>query len=203
LTAALAGADVVLSIVALSSLAVLYAVPWPVTPMGRWRIRRIKDVPLSKSLCMAAGWATRLIASPLLADPALTGLARGSLEPAAWACGAVFLQVYCRGLRMDFQDSLGDRIFGRRTAVTLLGWRCATRLLKTVLVVWTLFLAVAAIRFPGSPFPLLILSGPLYNLALLPELVKKGSLSGYLFDAALDSQFLAAGLMVLAWSSLH
>ena len=39
------------------------------------------------------------------------------------------------------------------------------------------------------------------NLALLPRFVKKGSLGGFWFDAALDAQFLLSGLAVWLWST--
>ena len=201
LTAAgLAGTMTFFLIVALSVLAFLYAVPWPVTPLGRWGIRRLKDVPFSKSLCTAAGWAILLTVPALVSEPPLAGADPASLELSIWAFAAVFFQVLARGVRMDFQDSLGDRIFGFRTAVTVLGWRSANRLLKAVLLIWVVLLISASLRFPEAPFLFLIVSGHLYNLAFLPELGKRGGLSGFGFDALLDSQFWLAAFMVLLWS---
>jgi 4-hydroxy-3-methylbut-2-enyl diphosphate reductase len=183
----------------LTVLTALYAVPWPVSPLGRWGVRRLKDIPLSKSLCTAAGWASLQTVPALLSRPPLAPAGAAGLELAGWAFGAVFFQVFCRCLRVDFQDSLGDRIFGRRTAVTLLGWRRAMRLLTAALAVWTLWLVAAALRHPGTPLLWILIPGPLLNLALLPRFVKKGSLGGFWFDAALDGQFILAGLGAWLW----
>jgi 4-hydroxy-3-methylbut-2-enyl diphosphate reductase len=196
----LAGRPVLGFILMLSVLAYLYAVPWPMSPLGRWGVRRLKDVPLSKSLCTALGWASLLTVPPFLAEPRLLALGARDLELAGWAYAFVFFQVFSRSLRVDFQDSLGDRIFGRRTVVTILGWRLATRVLLASLLIWAGLITAASLRFPGGPLPWLMVSGPLYNAALLPWLVKKGRLSGFAFDALLDSQFLLAALMVELWS---
>lgn len=187
-------------IASLSCLAFLYAVPWPVTPLGRWGVRRLKDVPLSKSLATASGWSLVLVVPALVSNPPVMELDRASGEMAAWAFAAIFCQVFARSLRMDFQDSLGDSIFGFRTAVTMLGWRWATRFLKAALAAWAILLIAASVRHPGSPFPFLLVSGPIYNLIFVPGLIKNFDLEGFAFDFLLDSQFLLAALMVLLWT---
>jgi 4-hydroxy-3-methylbut-2-enyl diphosphate reductase len=186
-------------IAVLSLLAFLYAFRWPVSPLRRWGIWRIKDAPFSKSICMAVGWAILLIFPAFFSNPPFLEPTPANVELGFWALVAVLFQLFARCLRMDFQDSIGDRIFGRRTAVTVLGWRWAARLLKATLVLWAFFLAAASVRCPGAPFPFLMVSGPMYNMGFMPDLVKKGSLSGFVFDALLDFQFLLAAMMVTLW----
>ncbi|MDR1657447.1 MAG: 4-hydroxy-3-methylbut-2-enyl diphosphate reductase [Deltaproteobacteria bacterium] len=198
----LAGSRVLGLLLLLSISSIIYAVPLLGRPLDRWGVRRLKDIPLSKSFCTAVGWATLLTIPGLLSQPPLVEATAENLQILGVTFTAVFFQVFCRSIRMDYQASLGDRVFGPWTTVTFMGWKWANRFLVLLLMVWSLFLAGAWLYFPERPLIWLLLAGPLLNFFLLPGFIKKERLDGFLFDMAIDSQFLLSGLTVWLWTIL-
>ncbi|MDR2443741.1 MAG: 4-hydroxy-3-methylbut-2-enyl diphosphate reductase [Deltaproteobacteria bacterium] len=198
----LAGPWVLTLIVILSVCGLFYAIPLPVSPLGRWGVRRLKDIPLSKAFCTAVGWASLLVIPLLLSRPPIIKPDLPGLKVSLLAFLAVFFQVLCRSIRMDFQASLGDRIFGRRTAVTFLGWKGAIKLLWISNFVWGVYLVFLWLVWPHSPIIFLLISGPLLNLLLWPGFISKDALAGFLLDLVLDSQFLLAALTVWIWTQI-
>jgi 4-hydroxy-3-methylbut-2-enyl diphosphate reductase len=199
----LAGPLVLALIGTLSLLGLIYAAPIPADRLipERWTIRRLKDLPLSKTLSMASGWSALLILPGLLSRPPLLSADRTGLRAAAVLAGAVFIQVLCRTMMSDFHESLGDRLFGKKTPVTVLGHKGATWTLVVLLAVWCLHLALSA-RLLGFPWPVLPLTifGPLYCALIFRWVIKSARPGGFRLDLLIDGQFLASGLSVLLWA---
>jgi 4-hydroxybenzoate polyprenyltransferase len=95
---------------------------------------------------------------------------------------------------MDLQEAFGDRLFGRKSMVALLGRTGAIRWLSAVLAIWAAYL-LAAWALGGPPIVLwLFLCGPLLNALFLKRHWRGLGLMGFQLDLILDAQFLLAGL---------
>jgi 4-hydroxy-3-methylbut-2-enyl diphosphate reductase len=199
----LAGPKVLAIILFLSFLGLIYAVPLPLPYISGKGFSRLMDLPLSKTLSISLGWAFLLTAPVVIIEPAFFPLSPPLFAKAGYIFGAIFFNLLCRTIIMDFQEAIGDRMFGRRTPVTVLGWKGAEKLLIGCLIFWTLYLVLGGLlAFKGGPLWLIIISGPLYNAAALPRLYKNPGLGGYSFDLALDFQFILTWLLVWLWSIL-
>ncbi|MDR1051654.1 MAG: 4-hydroxy-3-methylbut-2-enyl diphosphate reductase [Deltaproteobacteria bacterium] len=201
--AALAG-PLVLCLLLFSTLCrVAYNFPLPRIPFAGIPARSLSDLPLAKTLAVGCGWAATLTLSLPLASPPVLAWDVGGLKITMAACGCVFLNLLCRTLLTDFEDSLGDKLFGTRTSVTLLGPQKATKLVSSLLALWALYLIFLKIFVvPASPILLLLIPGPLLNALALRRLVKDSVvMGGYKFDLALDGQFFLTWLLALAWQS--
>jgi 4-hydroxy-3-methylbut-2-enyl diphosphate reductase len=201
--AALAGPFTLLLLVFLSFCGLIYAAPIPIKLNVAFlgEIRRLKDLPFSKIFSTSIGWSALLILPGFLSAPPLAP-ARSRLQ-AVWLAGAVFIQVLCRTVMTDFHDALGDRLFGRRTPVTILGWKRAGRMLTALLAFWALYLLAGRrqLGWPSPALPLLVF-GPFYSAVTLRWVFKNMGLGGYRFDLLIDGQFLASGLAALLWANL-
>jgi 4-hydroxybenzoate polyprenyltransferase len=181
-------------------LGLAYAMPLPFGVMRRNNISRLKDLPLSKTLSIAIGWAALLSWPGFLNQPRLMPADWPSFGLMCLCGGAIFLNVLTRSVMNDMQDALGDRLFGRQTSVTFLGLNRARKFLKGLLLVWSLYI-LAAWAFFGRPSLILWmwLSGPLYNALIMPRLLRNPGMGGFLFDLLLDGQFIFSGLLACLW----
>jgi 4-hydroxy-3-methylbut-2-enyl diphosphate reductase len=188
----LAGWLVLTQLLAQSALGLAYALPWP---FRRFGVRRLSDLPLSKTLSTAGGWAALLALPFLLADPPLLPRAESGYRLVGVIGGAVFLNVLSRALIMDLEEALGDRLFGRKTLATFLGRAGAIRLLRVILVFWALYLGWVWLEYGLAPLVLwLALFGPIYNAIFLRLYWRGLGLMGFQLDLILDAQFIFSGL---------
>jgi 4-hydroxy-3-methylbut-2-enyl diphosphate reductase len=198
----LAGPWVLAMVSFLTVCRILYNMPIPCGRLKKIGVRSLKDLPLAKTLAISAGWACLLALPPILSSPPILPIDARGLTLTAVSFVLVFLNLLSRTLVMDFQDWLGDRMFGSRTSVTLLGWRRASKLVWGLIALWALSIVAAYVFFlPGSPMLLLLIPGPLHNAITLRYLHKHIGMGGYLFDCCLDGQFLLSGLIVWAWAA--
>jgi 4-hydroxy-3-methylbut-2-enyl diphosphate reductase len=169
---------------------IIYTVP--LLPR-RFSRRRLKDIPASKDLFVAAAWAVVLTGLPVL----VAGLS--PLGEAVLGTGAiVFLLVFGKTVALDLRDTEGDRLIGTETIPVLAGRRAALRLLYAlqVLVLGALVALTAATIFPPVGWALALL--PLYGLGYL-RLFDKGLLAEETrCQAIVDGQFLLAGVLTAA-----
>jgi 4-hydroxy-3-methylbut-2-enyl diphosphate reductase len=187
----LAGRLALLQLLIQSFLGLAYAMPWP---FKLFKVRRLSDLPMSKTLSTAGGWAVLLVGPAILADPPLIPRTLEGVKLAFILGGAVFLNVLARSAIMESQEAFGDRLFGRRTLVSYLGRSGTIRFLTFILIVWGAYL-LGAYAFGGPNVILwLILWGPIYNAVFLKIHWKGLGLLGFRLDLILDAQFLFAGL---------
>jgi 4-hydroxy-3-methylbut-2-enyl diphosphate reductase len=187
----LAGSLVLMQLIIQSFLGLFYAVRWPFSVAG---IRRLKDLPLSKTLSISLGWAALLVLPPVLAQPPLIARTWAGAGLVALMGGAVFLNVLARTMLMDLQDAYGDRLFGDTTVVTILGQRGAARLLRGLLIIWSMYLLLAYIVCGRPPVIIwLWLAGPVYNLVIAHLFFRNPGLRGFQFDLMVDAQFIFSG----------
>jgi 4-hydroxy-3-methylbut-2-enyl diphosphate reductase len=199
----LAGPLVLALIIFLSLARVLYNLPIFGPYQQTLGIVSLKDLPMAKSLAISGGWAALLTIPPIASSPPIIPQTAHGLLITAVLFTLVLLNLLARTLVMDFQDWLGDRMFGSRTSVTLFGWKKASKLLWGLMAFWALFIvSVHFYLFPNSPALLLLIPGPLLNAVTLRYLHRHIGMGGYLFDFCLDGQFLLAGLLVWLWTIL-
>ena len=167
--------------------------------------------PLARTLLgpalLAAGWGVAMVWAAHPETP-WWPLKSGLGPEALLAGGAVFGHIFALGLMGDVQAAQGDRIFGRPTLPTVFGEKATRRLLSGFLVVWAVWLLAGwAFGVLPSLAGWMILTGPVYNLALLRPLFpdpergdKIMAFYGYHFEALMYGQLLATGLAALFWS---
>ncbi len=158
-----------------------------------FKFRRIKDVPGSKTILIAAAWG---VAAVLL--PGMTGHGAKSIAVTVvflWATALVF----ARTAFFDLLDVQGDRIMGKETLPILLGDRKTFVLLKGILAGCMLLSAgLAAIGLvSGLGFFLTLCPGAM--LMLVGAFEKGRMLPGMRLEFLVESLFLLAGLIALLW----
>ena len=161
-----------------------------------FKIRRIKDVPGSKTLLISAAWGVVACAFPAAASKTLN---LSAVLTAVWCTALVFV----RSAFFDIIDMQGDRIAGKETIALRMGADRALRFLKILLAILLVFLPVAAlaglVSGLGYALPLLSVTG----LLLLSAYKEQALLQGAgLLEFLVESQFILAGLIALAWSLL-
>jgi 4-hydroxy-3-methylbut-2-enyl diphosphate reductase len=179
---------------------VVYNVPVPWLWPKELGISSLKDLPMAKTLAISLGWAAWLTVPLIASEPPLLPRTVQGLTATGVLFALVFLNLLSRTLVMDFQDWVGDRMFGSRTSVTLLGWKRASKVVWGLIGFWAVIIVIVWLFwFPESPALLLLLPGPLLNAITLRYLHGHIGMGGYLFDFCLDGQFLLAGLLAWLW----
>ncbi len=181
-------------LVAISAAGVLYSVPLVSIKVGRWRIRRLKDVPGSKALSAAFAWAAITAAAPALSAPGLV-----NWLVTAFVFVAVTLLVYIRSGLFDIFDVQGDLIVGQETMPIMWGEHRTRRLLWILTGVLGLLLAVGPffITVPGLSWWLLPCVG--YVAGYLVIYRRRWLHPGARFEGLVEANALLAGLIAVVW----
>lgn len=158
----------------------------PLFPRG-FRYRRLKEIPVAKSLLVAFAWAL---------PPALLPVYVAGVIPGFITLGVVlffFSLVFINTVLFDIRDVVGDRATGVRTIPVCIGIP-GTKILLTVVNISLgfLILGLLAGRIPLT-FLALILAGMIYaqGYILLYHRMKAGNL---VCDLIADGQFILLGL---------
>lgn len=162
---------------------------------SRFRIRRIKDIPGSKTLLISMAWGVVVCAFPAAASGSLN---LSAAITAVWCTGIVFV----RSAFFDIIDMQGDRIAGKETIPILLGADKALRFLRLVLAALFVLLPLSAlfgvVSSLGFALPVISLTG----FGLLRAYKKQTLLSGNRLEFLVEGQFILAGLVSLVWAVL-
>ncbi|MFZ5563165.1 MAG: UbiA family prenyltransferase, partial [Thermodesulfobacteriota bacterium] len=168
----------------------LYLVPEGVKAIP---FRRIKDIPGSKTILISLAWGVAVCAFPAAASDAFN---LAAIFTAAWLAGIVFV----RSAFFDLIDMQGDRIAGKETLPILMGADRALRFLKLVLAGLFILLLAAALTGLVSSLGYLLLVLPVTGSWLLALYEKERLHSGLTLEFLVESQFVLAGLLALAWA---
>jgi 4-hydroxy-3-methylbut-2-enyl diphosphate reductase len=172
----------------LYSIQIVPAVGQRVTSM-----KKIKDLPASKTLSVALGWGGVTTLIPMLAEG--RPLTPGTLIIFLVVCSFV----YIRSGLFDILDIQGDMIVGKETLPILIGEEKTLRFLKILCLGTMVLLSLASLSalLPRAALGLLIALG--YQGLLLFIFEKKWALPGSIFfETLIESSFLLAGLIALA-----
>lgn len=168
-----------------------------IIPAGltRRHYRRLRDIPGSKTLLIAAAWG---VVTSLL--PSLHKTHMPPLEVATvflWSTGLVFV----RTAFFDTLDMQGDRIVGKETIPILLGEKRSLRLLKSILLVILIALPAASLAglLPGLAYALSLC--PVFMTSVVLGYERSMMIPGIKLEFLMESQFVLAGVITLIWSS--
>ncbi len=159
-----------------------------------WRVRRIRDLPGSKTVLIALAWATVAAILPALGET-------GRIDAAAVLTFVVSgLLVFVRTAFFDILDVQGDRIVGKETLPVVLGEAATMRLLQAGLALAALGLGLGALAGIISRLGLVLLVCPLF-LALVISAYTRGSIHpGVRLEFLVETHFVIVGALAFAWS---
>lgn len=158
------------------------------------RYRRLRDVPGSKTLLIAAAWG---VVTSLL--PSFFSSDMPKLEMVlvfGWSTGLVFV----RTAFFDTLDMQGDRIVGKETIPILLGERRSLRLLKSILSVLLVVPPVAALADLLPNLAYALVTCPLFIAGVLLAYERGIMIPGIRLEFLLETNFIIAGIITLAWA---
>jgi 4-hydroxy-3-methylbut-2-enyl diphosphate reductase len=159
-----------------------------------WRIRRIRDVPGSKTVLIALAWATVAAFLPALAEI-------GRIDAAALLVFAVCaLLVFARTAFFDILDVQGDRIVGKETLPVMMGEAATLRLLQAALVLSAGGLALGALSGLTSPLALLLVASPLFLYLVFAAHTRGRIHPGVRLEFLIESHFVMTGALAFFWS---
>ena len=155
-----------------------------------WRFRRLKDVPGSKTVLIAAAWGVVAVLLPGISgrDVSVAGIAAVFV----WAVVLVF----ARTAFFDLLDVQGDRIVGKETLPILLGSRRTLILLEGLLAVGMILSAMVGLV---APLGFLLTLCPAAMLALVVAHERGRMLPGMRLELLVESLFLLSGVITLVW----
>ncbi len=168
---------------------IVYSVPLFPARLG---FRRLKEVPVVKSLIVAFSWAV---------PPALLPVCHAALPPGT-ATGIVgvffFVQIFTNTVVFDIRDVEGDATSGVRTIPTILGARRTLLLLTGMNISIGAALVLAGRSLPGFCSVLLLAAGVIYAQGYLLCFQRFGT-EKLLFELFTDGEFivLAVALYLL------
>ena len=185
-------------LVIMSVLGILYSIKFiPNFISSRLKVRRLKEIPASKTFFVALAWA-----SVLVVLPALINGSAGVRTLAVFAF--IFLLVVVRNSIFDIFDMQGDRIVGKETLPVLIGLPKTMLLLKFI-VAFLFLLSVFMTTFGLMVAPLgyLLIPSLLYLAALLVFYEKGYYTPGVRLEFGLESSFvIMAGSIWLGYAWL-
>jgi 4-hydroxy-3-methylbut-2-enyl diphosphate reductase len=189
------GARVFLVLAVMSTLGLLYAVPVAPRSFQKYtRLRRLKDIPSSKTLSLSGGWALTLGLIPAAAPG-------GRISWATLGAGAfIFLLVFIRSALGDVLEIQGDRIVGRETIPILIGENKTLQLLGILTQLMVVLLAAGWALGLFSTLALGLLATAGYAMLYLALFRREPVIGSVFFDALIDGNFILAGLAALVWS---
>ncbi len=158
-----------------------------------FKLRRIKDIPGSKTYLIAVAWGVVVV---LL--PGITG--KGTLTAAV---GVVFVWatalVFARTAFFDLLDVQGDRIMGKETLPILLGNRRTVVLLKGMLVGCMILVSAGSAMGLISGLGFLLTLCPGAMLILVNAYEKGLMLPSMRLEFMVENLFLLSGIITLLW----
>lgn len=161
-----------------------------------WRVRRIRDLPGSKTLLIALAWATVAALLPALAQI-------GRIDAAALLVFAVCaLLVFARTAFFDILDVQGDRIVGKETLPVVLGEAATMGLLQAALALAAGGLALGALSGLTSPLALVLLGCPLFLFLVFAAYTRGRIHPGVRLEFLIETHFVVAGALALLWSQV-
>lgn len=186
-----------LALLTLSFLGLLYSIPF--IPKGLLmgnRFTRIKDVPSSKTLSEAFGWAALIIGIPLLNG----GVNRPGDLLIIGSC--ILILAFVRAAIFDIFQLQGDLIAGSETLPIVLGEKRTLFMLKVLLfVVGAGSLVTAAL---GITTPMLSLAAvPAAGITTCVVAYERAwAMPGISFEALVETNFIVMGALVAIWMHL-
>lgn len=184
-------------IFAMSIMGLLYNVRLVPEKFASVKLRRIKDMPGSKTILITAAWGIVTAILPALSTGA--GLYRPeTVVVFVWNISMVFV----RTAFFDILDMQGDRIVGKETIPILIGGKNTLQLLKSLLIANIVILTLSSILHLSSSLGFAMVLCPLFVLTLLFAHEHRLILPGIKLEFLVESNFILAGMITFLWSLL-
>jgi len=191
------GLKVFIFLALMSTLGLLYAVPLVPKSWSRWtRLRRLKDIPSSKTLFLSGGWALTLSLVPALA-------ADHRIDQAAVLTALIiFLLVFIRSALGDIIEIQGDRVVGRETIPIIIGEQKTLSWLNAAVGFLTLALVGGWALLLLPSLALVLTACAAYAVFYLVLFRREQIIGSTFFEALIDANFILAGLLSWFWAGL-
>lgn len=165
----------------------------PCIRSNQWYMRRIRDVPGSKTILIALAWGVVTVLLPALTLS--SARVRSTLLAFFWTTGMVF----CRTAFFDILDMQGDRIVGKETLPILLGPQKSFRLVKGVLIIIMALLPIAGVLGFLTPLAFVLAIAPFFLWLVVTGHERGDVLPGIRMEFYLESLFLLCGGLALLY----
>ena len=174
----------------MSLLGLSYNLPLLPGPAGGKRIRRIKDIPGSKTILIAVAWG---IATSIL--PAVSN--RADLVPALFAFAFITGLVFARTALFDVIGIQGDRINGKETLPILMGEKRSIKLIKQILLLTAILITGSSISGITNPKGFLFALLPVLMIYFTRRIERHTIGAGSNLSILMESHFIVAGVIAL------
>ncbi len=158
------------------------------------RYRRLRDMPGSKTVLIAAAWGVVTSIFPAL-SASETIIVSTVIVFFLSAC-----MVFVRTAFFDVLDMQGDRIVGRATIPILLGEKQTMRLLKIMLIVILVILLLSSAFQLISTLGFLLAICPVFMSIILSAYERGYMLPGIRLEFLVETHFVLAGIITIIWS---
>lgn len=165
----------------------------PCLRSGQWYMRRMRDVPGSKTILIALAWGVVTVLLPTLT--AESARVQSTLLTFLWATGMVF----CRTAFFDILDMQGDRIVGKETLPILLGPQRTFSIIKGVLICLMALLPIAGALGILTPLAFVMAIAPVFLWLVVVGHERGDVLPGIRMEFQLESLFMLCGALALLY----
>jgi len=160
----------------------------------KWRILRLRDLPGSKNIFMAAAWG--MVTAILPAFPAGSSVNASMVVAFCFVFGVVFI----RSAMSDILELQSDKLIGRETIPVVVGKERTKIILHVISLALFFLLLFAYFAEQASSLALFLPVCVLYMWICLTLCDRKSGLSGVITEGLLETVYIIAGLCVAAWS---
>ncbi len=175
-------------------LGVLYNIPILPNFISKGKIKRIKDIPGSKTFLISIAWGILTTFDTEIFIQKKMFFC--SILVFILSCGIVFVRTAFFAL-LDIQ---GDRIAGKETIPLLLGEKKTISLLKSILIFLFIFIFFVTVNNIFSSLGYLILLFPVSLFIIVTIYKKRLIFLDWKLEFIIESHFIIAGLFTLFWS---
>jgi 4-hydroxy-3-methylbut-2-enyl diphosphate reductase len=165
----------------------------PYLRSGQWYMRRMRDVPCSKTIMIALAWGVVTVLLPTLT--AESACVQSTLMTLLWTTGMVF----CRTAFFDILDMQGDRIVGKETIPILLGPQKTFLIIKGVLIFIMALLPIAGVLGILTPLAFVMAIAPFFLWLVVVGYERGDVLPGIRMEFKLESLFMLCGALALLY----
>jgi 4-hydroxy-3-methylbut-2-enyl diphosphate reductase len=158
-----------------------------------WRFKKIKDIPGSKNVSIAAAWGIVVAVIPQI------GITLKITPGMIVAFLFTFAVVFIRSAMSDTIDIQSDRLIGRETIPVVIGEESTRKLLKAISVSMGAILVMAHPAGWTSSLSFVLLSCVFYIWICFKLCDKRAEFSGVVLEGLLETNYIIAGLSAFLW----
>ncbi|MDP2854188.1 MAG: 4-hydroxy-3-methylbut-2-enyl diphosphate reductase [Smithellaceae bacterium] len=160
---------------------------------GGQRFQRLKDIPGSKNIFIAAAWG--MVTAVL---PALNNSQHASAGMAV-AFIFTFALVFIRSAMSDIMDIQSDKLLGRETIPVMIGKKKTQVLLKIMVLMLLVILLISTPAGWSSTLSIFLVLCLLYIWICFRLCDRRAGLSGGVIEGLLETSYIIAGFAVFCW----